>query len=88
MDPSRHMNVLASTKFKLQVEKMQIGNIRIFYFKDKSTRISQLLACVSLHVLGVFISEKAGWYRQKKISRHFLSELAEHDSGNSTPAKI
>ena len=24
----------------------------------------------------------------KKISRHFLSELAEHDSINSTPARI
>ena len=83
MDPSRLMNVLASTRFRLQVEKMQIGKIRIFYFKDKSTRISQPLACVGLLVLGVFISEKAGWYRQKKISRHFLSELAENDRRNS-----
>ena len=35
-----------------------MGNIRIFYFKDKSTRISQPLTCVGLFVLGVSISEK------------------------------
>ena len=52
---------------------MQTGNIQIFYFKDKSTRISQPLTCVAQFVLGVSISEKAGWYRQqKKIQTFFI----------------
>ena len=66
--PSRQM----CTKYRLKVEKMQIGNIRIFYFKDKSTRISQHLTCVSLLVPGVSISEKAGWYRQQKNFQTFF----------------
>ena len=82
------MNALPSTKYRLQVEKMQIGNIRIFYFKDKSTRISQPLTCVGLLVPGVSISEKAGWYRQQKKFQTFLYELAEHDGINSTSARI
>ena len=88
MDPSRNMNVLASTKYRVQVEKMQVGNVGIFYFKDKSTRIFQPLTCVGLLVFGVSISEKAGWYRQQKNSRHVLTELDERDRINSTRARI
>ena len=81
----------ADSKYKnfiTHVEKMQIGNIRIFYFKDKSTRISQPLTCVCLLILGVSISEKAGWYRQQKNFQTFLSEIAEHDRINCTPGRI
>ena len=65
-------DVLASTKYRLQVEKIQIENIRIFYFKDKSTRIFQPLTCVGLLVSGVSISEEASWYRQQKKFQTFL----------------
>ena len=88
MDPSRHINVLGSKKYRLQVEKTQTGNRRIFYLNDKLTKISQPLTFVGLLILGVSISEKAGWYRQQKISRHVLSELVEHDGINFIPARI
>ena len=44
----------------------------VFYFKDKSTRISQPLTCVGLFVPGVSISERAGWYRQQKSFQTFF----------------
>ena len=56
---------------------MQIENIKIFYFKDKSTRISQPLTCVAQFVLGVSISKKQVGITSKKRSGHFLSGLAE-----------
>ena len=51
---------------------MQIGNVRIFYFKSKSTRISQPLTCVGLLAFGESISEKASWYRQQKTFQTFF----------------
>ena len=80
------MNVPASTKYRLQVEKMQIGNIQIFHFKDKSTRISQ--PCVGLLVPEISISEKPVGITSKKTSIHFLSEPVEYDGINSTSARI
>ena len=84
----RRLSPQKRLQYRLQVEKRQIGNIRIFYFKDKSTRISQPLTCVGLPVSGVSISEEAGWYRQQKKFQTFLSEIVEHDGINSTSARI
>ena len=74
------MNVPASTKYNYDKRtkcRLERYTFVIYY---KLTRISQPLTCVAQFVLGVSISEKAGWYRQHKKIQTFLSELAEQQT--------